>query len=194
MKSQIFSEPVIDNPSNFKAEARSEFQGGSKIPSFEDLPNIDSHNQGFHSGLNKIPSFEDLKTVDGNIPYFDELPDIDLEKYVMLIKLVSNSNHFVFRESRQLGLLGGGLGGYGYVQLLYYCRMLYIRLIYMMRLLQLSGSCGLCGGGLGYGLGGGLGHGLGGVWRSDGDVSQYQFTDRQMDLANLRAQNINEHF
>ena len=101
-----------------------------------------------------------------------------------------DAQYFIFyRESRQLSLLGaGGLGGYGYIQLLYYCRMLYIRLIYMMRLLQLSGSCGLCGGGLGYGLGGGLG----GVWRSDGDVGQYQFTDRQMDLASLRAQN--EHY
>ena len=74
---------MIENPSNLKAEARSEFQGSSKIPSFEDLPNIGSHNHEYqNSGVNnhKIPSFEDLKTVDGNIPYFDDLPDIDLEK------------------------------------------------------------------------------------------------------------------
>ena len=78
----ISSEPVIDNPNHLKAEARSEFQSSSKIPSFEDLPNLGAHNQEYHSSLNnhKIPSFEDLKTVDGNIPYFDDLPDIDLEK------------------------------------------------------------------------------------------------------------------
>ena len=87
-----------------------------------------------------------------------------------------------FREGRQLGLLGGGLGlgGYGQLQLVYYIRsdlssncqytlfttrILYIRLLYLMRLFQYS-NCGGYGlgaiGGLGGGLGGGVGGGVGG--------------------------------
>ena len=84
-----------------------------------------------------------------------------------------------FREGRHLGLIGGGLGlgGFGQLQLVYYIRfdllrkcvssemtwhypgsshrILYIRLIYLMRLLQFS-NCG------GYGLGGLGASGLGG--------------------------------
>ena len=95
---------------------------------------------------------------------------------------------FSCREGRHIGLLGGGLGlgGGGYLQLVYYARILYIRLLYLMRLLQYSG-CGCAGGGLG-GFSNYFGGYGGGHWRSDLDNGQFQFTDRKLDL-NLNRDN-----